>query len=110
MKLVTMGLAISLVFAGTAAFAQIGGPAHGPKAAIGGTASGRVAGASVGGPANKGTSNGASLITNSASAGAVSTKSTTTSFATTKAGPTVNAAPAVPAATPASSGAGKPKH
>jgi hypothetical protein len=100
MKLVTTGLAISLVFAGTAAFAQVGGPGHGPKAAIGGAASGRVAGASVGGPATKGLSTGASAIT----------KSTSTSVTIKKSGSTAGGATTGTTAITGQTGAGKTKH
>jgi hypothetical protein len=55
MKLAAMALGLALVAFGTAALAQVGGPNHGPKPAVGGPSTGTAAGASVGGPTNKGT-------------------------------------------------------
>ena len=55
MKFTAVGLALALTVSGAPAFAQIGGPQHGSKAAVGGAATGAAAGASIGGPASKGT-------------------------------------------------------
>jgi hypothetical protein len=93
MKLVAIGVAILSVLAGASALAQVGGPSHGPKAAVGGAVSGPAAGASVGGPANKGP--GASVTTKS------------TSGVTTKSASTPSVANTVTVGQP---GAGKPKH
>jgi hypothetical protein len=55
MKLAALGLALALAVVGTAASAQVGGPAKGSRGSVGGPASGSAARASVGGPTNKGT-------------------------------------------------------
>jgi len=99
MKLIAAGLAISLALAATPASAQVGGPSHGPKAAVGGAASRPAGGAVVGGPMNKGLSSGAGITT----------KPTSTIGVTTKSGPTTGAAVGTTATT-AQTGAGKPKH
>ena len=99
MKLLAMGVAISLAFAGTPALAQVGGPSHGPKAAVGGAASRPAGGAVVGGPTNKGLSSGTGITT----------KPTSTIGVTTKSGSTTSAAAGTTAIT-GQTGAGKPKH
>ena len=53
MKLAAMGLGLAIVAFGAAASAQVGGPNHGPKPAVGGPTTGSAAGASVGGPTSK---------------------------------------------------------
>ena len=55
MKLAAMGLGLAIVAFGAAASAQVGGPNHGPKPAVGGPTTGSAAGASVGGPTSKST-------------------------------------------------------
>jgi hypothetical protein len=63
MKFAAMGLAISLALAGAPAFAQVGGPNHGPKPAVGGATTGPAAGAFIGGPAKKDISAGGTTTT-----------------------------------------------
>ena len=99
MKLLAMGVAISFALAGAPALAQVGGPSHGPKAAVGGAASRPAAGAVVGGPTNKGLSSGTGITT----------KPTSTIGVTTKSGSTTSAAAGTTAIT-GQTGAGKPKH
>jgi hypothetical protein len=55
MRLAALGFAVALAVMGTAALAQVGGPANGPKPAIGGPTTGPAAAASVGGPTKKST-------------------------------------------------------
>ena len=98
MKLLAMGVAISFALAGAPALAQVGGPSHGPKAAVGGAASRPAAGAVVGGPMNKGLSSGAGITT----------KPTSTIGVTTKSGSTTSATAGTSAIT-GPTGAGKPK-